>query len=197
MTDTAWWYVARSSGLVAWLFLVVSVVVGALAAGRMVPKKGATRWLSDIHPWLSALSVLLVGLHITAIIADHTIKFRWLDAVVPFASHWRPLAIAWGVIGVWSMIAITLTSLARRWMSRAAWQRVHMLSYLLAAVTTVHALTAGTDLGNPLVARGVAVAAALAVLVASLRWLSVRPVANVAPSPTPARRPAPRPRARV
>jgi predicted ferric reductase len=168
MSNTAWWYVARSSGLVAWLFLVATVVVGALAAGRLVSRKGATRWLSDIHPWLSMLSVLLVVLHISAIVADSTIKFTWLDAIVPFASQWRPAAIAWGVLGVWLIGAITVTSLARRWIPRRVWHGVHLLSYVLAGAVTVHAITAGTDLANPLVARAVALVTIVALAV-SLR----------------------------
>ncbi len=191
MTSTAWWYLARSSGIVAWLFLVATVVIGALAAGRMVERKGATRWLSDLHPWLAALSVLLVVLHIAAIIADHTISFRVIDAVVPFAAHWRPLAISWGVLGVWMLAAIMLTSLARRWMSRKVWHAVHLASYGLAATVTVHAITAGTDFTNPLVARAVGGITAAALAVSLLRAMdgrkpapAVRRVPAVARVPT-------------
>jgi len=171
MSNTAWWYVARSSGLVAWLFLMATVVAGTLAAGRMVKRKGATRWLSDLHAWLSMLSVLLVVLHIAAIVADHTVGFGVIDVVVPFASHWRPLAIAWGVLGVWLIVTITVTSLAKRWMSRRTWHRIHLLSYALAVTATLHALSAGTDLANPIVSRVVGGLSLVVLVIAGWRGM--------------------------
>lgn len=171
MSNTAWWYVARGTGLVAWGFLMATVVTGTLAAGRMVKRKGATRWLSDVHPWLSMLSVLLVALHIVAIVADHKVGFGVIDAVVPFTSRWRPLAIAWGVIGVWLIGAITTTSLARRWMPRRTWHRVHLLSYGLAVTATLHALGSGTDLANLVVSRTAGGLSLLILAVAARRGL--------------------------
>jgi hypothetical protein len=198
MTDTAWWYVARSSGLVAWLFLVATVLVGALAAGRLVTRKGATRWLSDIHPWLSMLSVLLIVLHISAIVADHTISFSWINVIVPFTSSWRPAAVAWGVVGVWLLAAITLTSLARRWIPRRIWHRVHLLSYALAAAVTVHAITAGTDLANPFVARAVALVTIVALAVSFRRAVSTASRDRSTRGPTlGGGRKAPPPRGRI
>lgn len=178
MSNTTWWYVARSSGLVAWVFLMATVVAGTLAAGRMVKRKGATRWLSDLHPWLSMLSVLLVVLHIVAIVADHKIGFGAVDVFVPFASRWRPFAIAWGVVGVWLLIAITATSLARRWMARRTWHRIHLLSYGLAVTATLHAVSAGTDFANPAVSRAVGVSSVVVLAVAARRTLmAARPAA--------------------
>ena len=43
------------------------------------------------------------------------------------------------------LVAIEITSLLRHRMSNRAWHAVHLLSYFLFATTTVHMLTAGTD----------------------------------------------------
>jgi DMSO/TMAO reductase YedYZ heme-binding membrane subunit len=43
------------------------------------------------------------------------------------------------------LVAIEITSLLRHRMSKRVWHSIHLLSYLLFAMTTVHLLTAGTD----------------------------------------------------
>ena len=182
MSANTWWYIARSSGLVAWAFLFATLVLGTLASGKLVAKKGARRWMLDLHPYLSGLAVLLIVLHIVAIIMDTTVSFSWVDAVVPFASSWRPLAIAWGVIGLWLLAAIQITSLLRNRLPRRIWHRIHLTSYALCALVTLHAVTAGTDLVDPLVAYGVAAVVTFSIVLSLLRMAQ-------------AHRPAPEPRA--
>ena len=86
-----------------------------------------------------------------------------VDVLVPFASSWRPGAVAWGVVAVWLLAAIELTSLAKRRLPPRVWHGVHLASPPLFAMATIHGLTAGSDAVNPLlrlamVAAGSAVA---------------------------------------
>ena len=36
-----WWYLARSGGLVAWVLLLASLVMGALVSGRLTERSGS------------------------------------------------------------------------------------------------------------------------------------------------------------
>jgi len=49
------------------------------------------------------------------------------------------------VSSLYLLLAVELTSLARRGLPRRLWWRVHLASFGLFAASTVHALTAGTD----------------------------------------------------
>ncbi len=71
--------------------------------------------------------------------------FSALSVLVPFASHWRPSAVAWGVVGMYLLLAVELTSLARRRLPKRAWRAVHFASFPLFFMATIHAFTAGTD----------------------------------------------------
>ncbi|HVM66737.1 MAG TPA: hypothetical protein VMU14_17850, partial [Acidimicrobiales bacterium] len=89
------------------------------------------------------------------------------SVLVPFASTWHPLAIAWGVVSLYLLAAVELTSLVRRHLPRTLWRRVHALSFPLFVSATVHGLSAGTDAGVPMVMICAALGcAAVAVLVA-------------------------------
>ena len=84
-------------------------------------------------------------MHVGAIVLDSYTDFSVVNVLVPFTSSWDPLAVAWGIVAMYLLVAIEVTSLLRHRMSRGAWHAVHLLAYFLFATSTVHMLTAGTD----------------------------------------------------
>jgi DMSO/TMAO reductase YedYZ heme-binding membrane subunit len=160
----SWWYLARSSGLTAWVLLVASLVMGTMATGRLTERTGSRRWLLDLHPWVSGLALSAVVLHILAIVADSYVKISLTQALVPFASSWRSTAVAWGAIAFWLMVAVQGTSLVRHSMPKRVWHGIHLSAYLLAVLATLHAVLTGTDVHNRfvtvLIAGGVTIAVA-------------------------------------
>src|SRR3954454_12466920 len=139
------WYVARSSGLVAWALILATIVWGLLLATKVLGRRPTPAWLLSLHRYLGALAVVFVGVHVGAILLDTYTDFGIADVLVPFTGSWHPMAVAWGIVGMYLLAAIEITSLLRHRMSKRAWHTVHLLSYLLFATTTVHMLTAGTD----------------------------------------------------
>jgi DMSO/TMAO reductase YedYZ heme-binding membrane subunit len=64
------------------------------------------------------------------------------------ASTWKPGPVAWGVVGFYLLLAVEITSLLQRRMPRRWWRRVHLMSFPLYVVATIHLLAAGTDRHN-------------------------------------------------
>jgi DMSO/TMAO reductase YedYZ heme-binding membrane subunit len=139
------WYVARSSGIVAWALIVATIVWGLLLATKVLGRRPGPAWLLSLHRYLGALTVAFVGVHVGAVLLDTYTDFGITDVLVPFTGSWHPMAVAWGIVGVYLLTAIEITSLLRHRMSKRAWHTVHLLSYFLFATTTVHMLSAGTD----------------------------------------------------
>lgn len=170
------WYVARSAGIAAWLFLMATIVWGSVTAGRFARfHKPLHRWMVDLHPVLGALSVLLLGVHLTAVLVDPTVSFSPVDVFVPFASSWRTLAVTWGVIAFWIIVGVQVTSQLRRHLSRRTWRGVHLTSYALCWATTLHAVGAGTDMGNRVVAWVALGVIAITTAAGVARWLTAKP----------------------
>lgn len=146
MSDKLTWYVARSSGLVAWVLLSASVIWGLLLASGLLrrPKRG---WYLDLHRFLGGLTVLFVAVHLVALYLDAFIGFGLTELLVPLASKWRPLPVAYGVTAMYLLIAIEVTSLLLPRVPRPFWRWVHLGSFALYMLTTAHMLTAGTDAG--------------------------------------------------
>ncbi len=149
MSEQFWWFVARSSGMVAAVLIALTVVWGLLVSTRMIPRKGVPAWLTDLHRGLAGLSVTFVVVHLLAVWADSFEEFTLVELVVPFASDWKPAPVAWGVFAVWLLAVVQVSSWFQRRLSRRRWHLLHLLSYPLAVLVGLHAMTAGTDADNP------------------------------------------------
>lgn len=183
MSEQLWWYAARAGGLVAWALLASSTTAGiALAFRRTRP---SAMWLCTVHRHLAALAVVFVGVHLASLVADSYVELGPADLAVPFASEWRPGAVAWGVVALWLLAAVQVTSMLRRKLPRAAWRRVHLASHGLFVASTAHLVAAGTDASSAAV-RAMTVAGTVAVLAAALARLA--PAATRRPARDAARR---------
>lgn len=149
MSPEIWWYVSRASGIVAWMMLTGAVVLGTVLSARLLlPRRAA--WLLDLHRWLGGLAVCFLAAHLVALLLDSYAEFGLLDVLLPFASEWRPVAVALGVAAFWLLIAVAATSLAAKRLSRKGWRAVHLASYAVFWLTSVHGALAGTDASQPL-----------------------------------------------
>src|SRR5439155_20888269 len=126
-----WWYRARACGLVAWGLVVASCAWGLLHALRTFGRRPTPAWMLSTHRYLSALAICFVAVHVVAIVADDFVHFGIADVFVPMLSSWRPLAVAWGVVGMYVLVAVEVTSLVRQRLSQKVWRGIHMLSYVL------------------------------------------------------------------
>jgi DMSO/TMAO reductase YedYZ heme-binding membrane subunit len=144
--DQVAWYTARAAGLVAWGLLLASVVWGLLLATRVLGRRPSPAWILSLHRFLGGLTLAFVGVHVGAILVDSYTDFGVVNVLVPFTGTWHPLAVAWGIVAMYLLVAVEITSLVRDRLSANVWRAVHLLSYFLFATATIHMLTAGTDL---------------------------------------------------
>jgi sulfoxide reductase heme-binding subunit YedZ len=145
MSGQFWWYVTRASGIVAWLLLTASVLWGIVLSTKAFPEHRRPAWLLDLHRWLGGLTVGFVAIHLVALVADSYATFTLADLAIPYASDWKPGAVALGVIAAWTLIVVEATSLAMKRLPRKVWHAIHLTSYVTFWLTTLHAAFAGTD----------------------------------------------------
>ena len=148
MNETTWWYLSRASGIVAMVLLVLSVLWGVMLSTRALKPHDRPAWLLEVHKWLGGTALAMTALHLLGLALDGYVDFGPSELFVPGASGYRTVAVAIGVVSLYLMIAVQATSYMRRWLSRRAWHRVHLLSYVLVWSTAIHAGLASTDTGN-------------------------------------------------
>jgi sulfoxide reductase heme-binding subunit YedZ len=169
------WDTARASGFVTLGLVSTSVLAGLGISLRAARRPIRRAWLLDLHRFLGATAIAFLGIHVGSILLDTYTHFGVVNVLVPFTGSWHPVAVAWGIAGMYLLAAVELTSLLRRRMSLRAWRATHYLTFPLFAFSIVHALTAGTDRHSMYVRGGVvAVTAAVAGLLLAriaLPWI--------------------------
>ena len=86
-----------------------------------------------------------MGVHLAGTLFDRFVPFGLTDVLVPLASHWSPVPVALGVVSLYLLVAVEVTSLLRARMPARAWRAVHWLSFPLFGLVQLHLLLAGTD----------------------------------------------------
>ena len=183
MNEQIWWYLARSSGIVALVLLLLSLVWGILLATRVLRPNDRPAWLLDLHRWFGSLAVVMTALHLTGLVLDSYVSFGVADVLVPGASSYRPLAVAFGILAMYALVAVQASSWVRKRLPRVLWYRIHLLSYVMLWASAMHAGMAGTDVGSAAY-QMLALALTLAGIGAILVRLLV-PSRRAAAAPTP------------
>jgi DMSO/TMAO reductase YedYZ heme-binding membrane subunit len=140
------WYASRATGVVALLLLTAVMLLGILVTrqGRLpgLPKFA----VSGLHRNLSLLATAFVALHVLTAVLDGYVNIPLTSAVVPLTSPYERIWLSLGAISLDLTVALIITSLLRRHLSRRAWRAVHLLAYLSWPVAWAHSFFSSGDL---------------------------------------------------
>lgn len=139
------WYTTRGAGMVLLILLTAVVVLGVLTTRRW-GTAGMPRFVTnDLHRSLALLTIVFLLLHIATAIFDSFAGLGLKDALIPFASSYRPLWLGLGVLSAELFIALVVTSLARNSLGYRGWRLTHWLAYISWPLALVHGLGTGSD----------------------------------------------------
>ena len=165
-SSTVLWYASRSTGVVA-LLLMTAVLVLGLVVTRQGRLPGLPRFaVTGLHRNVSLVAVVFVGLHVLTAVADSYVNIPLTAIVVPLASPYERLWLGLGAVSLDITVAVIVTSLLRRHLSRRLWRAVHLLAYLSWPVAWLHSITSSRDMLHGamfVIALGCALAVAAAV----------------------------------
>jgi hypothetical protein len=92
------WIMARVGGIISYLLLSASVVLGLCTSLRLTDRLLHRASLVHLHR-LTALSTLIFTiLHVTGLLMDKYIQISWLESLTPFTTGYRPLETGLGTL---------------------------------------------------------------------------------------------------
>jgi predicted ferric reductase len=145
MFDQSLWFAARGAGIVSLLLSTAVVCLGLLTAMRW-QRPGWPKFLTvALHRQVALLSVVFVAVHVAAAVFDPFASLGVVAALVPLASSYRPIPVALGVVSLYLLTAVIVTSLLRDRIGRRVWRAVHWAAYAAWPLAVVHSLYAGSD----------------------------------------------------
>lgn len=146
---TAAWTSSRAAGVAAYLALSLDVIFGLFIStgrsDRFIPRAQTV----EVHQWLSATTLGLIGGHVLLLLGDGYARFDLLDAMVPLVHPYRPLAVGLGILAGYLALVVHGSFSLRRKIGIAMWRSLHRLTFALFVLVAAHGLLAGTDAAAP------------------------------------------------
>lgn len=152
------WYITRAAGFIAAISLVLLMLsgVGFITGTTFRFLEPLTAWAT--HKAIAYVFGVSIIVHGVALLFDKYVPFTIAQALVPFLSHYREVTIAGhhlgslyvalGIIAMYFVLAIILTSII--WIDKKphTWKLFHFLTYFTMIFVFFHALYIGTDLAH-------------------------------------------------
>lgn len=167
-------FLTRSTGIVAMLLMVASLLWGFLFSSRATGKRLRPNWWLDLHNWLGGLALVFTVVHIVASFLDTDSGIGLLQVLVPGTAT-DAWAITWGVLAVYMTAVVVFTTWPRRWKNRRWWRVVHLLSVAGTVLALLHSFQSGTDAARLAFKIGMIAAVAVATYGLGLRLSTLRP----------------------
>ena len=189
------WIILRAAGVGAYLTLFLSVAFGLMATTAPFEKRFAKQSAISIHQFLSTVGLVLLGVHIGGLLLDAYVHFGPKEILVPGSSTYRPVAVAFGVIAMYAMVLVLVSSWMRRYYSAKLWRRLHLFAVPAFVLSMVHGVFAGADASRRWMYLIYVITACIVVFLLILRGLTVglRPARRAQSSPGSPPEPPPGP----
>lgn len=181
------WIALRAAGIGAFVMLWLSVVWGLIgttgALGPRVSKASAV----TVHRFMGTVGLVLLTLHIGLLLVDPFMPFAPRAVLVPGASTFKPIPVALGVVAMYLMVFVLVSSWLRRFYSAKVWRKMHLLATPAYVVALLHGLFTGTDTARPWIWWSYLATGATVVFLLVVRGLTVgfRPPRAVPPVRAP------------
>ena len=141
----AYWYIARSSGIFAYLLLWFATAWGITMSSKMTSTLITTPVTYGLHEFFPILATIFATLHAVILLGDSYIQFNIIHLIIPFISPYKPLWTGLGVIALQLCVALIVSFYIRKRTGHKIWRGFHYLSYLAFVLVLIHGLMAGSD----------------------------------------------------
>jgi predicted ferric reductase len=141
----AYWFVSRSSGVLAYLLLTLSVIWGLVQSGAILRPTIPPALALGLHNFLSWGGLVMGTLHALVLLGDNKPPMNLADIVIPFVGPYRPMWVGLGVVGIYLMLLVSISFYVRSKIGQKNFRLLHYTSYAAFLLVTWHAIGAGTD----------------------------------------------------
>jgi predicted ferric reductase len=168
------WDLARTSGIVAYLVMWLSVAFGLIITNRLARLWPGGPVAFDLHQFTSLLGIAFALFHVIILLGDSYIKYSLPQLLIPFASfNYEPIWVGMGQLAFYILIPVTFSFYMRRSLGPNGWRLIHAASFIAFAMITLHGLLAGSDSTNLAVLSMYALTGASAVFLTLYRMMGM------------------------
>jgi sulfoxide reductase heme-binding subunit YedZ len=185
------WIVLRAAGIASYLMLWATVAWGLIGTTGLTGKRVARATAIAVHQFLATAAFVLLGVHIGGLLLDRFVPFGPLDVAVPLHTTYHTVPVAFGIVAMYALAVVLVSSWARKRLSTRLWRALHLLAVPTFAMALVHGVFAGTDTVRPWMWWGYVATGGSVLFLMLTRALTVgmRPARHPVPEGAAVRRP--------
>jgi len=169
-TVQLWWYVTRASGIIAYLLLWLSTILGLAVSSKYMDIMLDRMFTYDFHQFISLLSIAFLLIHILVLLVDRYLPYSVAQILIPFISPYRPFWVGIGVISFYIILLVTITFYIKKRIGMHSFRVIHYLSLAGFLGGLLHGFFSGTDTALPAM-RIVYYATGLSALFFTVYWV--------------------------
>ncbi|MEI7768981.1 MAG: hypothetical protein WCI67_03280, partial [Chloroflexales bacterium] len=145
----AYWYLARSTGFVAYGLLWLSMILGLMMSTKL-----ARRWPGGpvtfaLHQHASILGLAVGLFHALILLGDRYSNYTLGQILIPFANPGSTsLWVGLGQVGLYLMGIVGLSFYVRPLIGRPVWRLIHVISFVIFGMVLCHGVLSGSDTGT-------------------------------------------------
>ena len=143
------WILLRAAGIGAYVALWLSVAWGLVATTGVVKKRVSKPSANAFHGFVATTGLVLLGVHLALLLFDRYMPFTMPDVLIPMRSTFRPWAIAAGIVAMYGMVLVIVSSWSRSRLRSRLWRAIHLVSVPAFVMALLHGVFAGTDTERP------------------------------------------------
>jgi methionine sulfoxide reductase heme-binding subunit len=143
------WIILRAAGIGSYIALWLAVDWGLIATTSLVTKRVSKPTSTLFHGVVASAGLALLVIHLAGLLVDKFMPFGLLDLVIPMRATYRTLAVSFGVLAMYAMVLILVTSWIRKRLSTKLWRAIHLLAIPTFTLALAHGVFAGTDSSRP------------------------------------------------
>lgn len=143
---TAAWFLSRASGMVAYLLVWASMVLGLLLGTRLATAWPGPQAAFALHQHTSLLGLAFALFHGLVLLGDRHLSSSLGALALPFGvQHALRGWIGLGQLALLLALPVAFSFWARRGLGQRAWRLIHFASFAVFALALAHGAASGSD----------------------------------------------------
>ena len=140
------WILIRAAGIGAYVMLYLAVAWGLAATTAVVSNRVSKQAAILFHQFTASAGLVLLGAHMGLLLIDKFERYSPLDELIPLHSHGtHPIAVTMGVIAMYGVVLVMVTSWLRKPLGTLWWRRLHLAAVPAFTLALAHGVFTGYD----------------------------------------------------
>src|SRR4026208_562845 len=122
------WLILRAAGVAAYGAFFLSVAWGLLSSTSLITKRISKPTSTAFHATVASAGLAFLAIHIAFLFVDRFVPFGLSDLFVPLKSAYRPISVAFGIVAMYGMVIVLVSSWVRKRLGTVWGRRLPLLA---------------------------------------------------------------------